>query len=267
MLEKPNTIYEDFILHLRICEKEYREAGKLSGLPKTHPKYEKHRIHPGHAGGEYTLSNTVYCTFQNHCLAHYYRFLGYGSKNDYKAWKLMISMPEKERRDMASLGGKIGGVISNQANKDQGKLFYSAEWQKLYGDRGGGQRNVGSGSLARLNREIDENRPELRSQAGRIGGKKVTHQNRETKKGFFDPDKRIQHKGNLVRWGRVIDNVRIPYDQLTPEQIEEGIFIAISKAEAKAQAQDKSLSLKEDVKKKISLNSKSNKKKSKKRFQ
>lgn len=36
---------------------------------------------------------------------------------------------------------------------------------------------------------------------------------------MFDEKRHIQRKGNLVRWGIVINNVRIPYEKLSSDFI------------------------------------------------
>ena len=37
---------------------------------------------------------------------------------------------------------------------------------------------------------------------------------------MFDKNTRIQRKGNLVRWGIIINNVRIPYKKLSSDFID-----------------------------------------------
>lgn len=207
-----SNIYTDFIEYLKNCEKELIISPEI--------KREKHRILPQHDGGTYEKSNVVLCTFENHRLAHYSRYLAYKQAGDYIAWNLMRGMTEQARKAMASYAGRLGGTALSKISKEKEQLFFSKEWQKMYGDRGGGKRNVESGRLVLLNREINENQPELRSRAGRLGGKKVSAQQKKDKKHFFDPKKSIQRKGNLVRWGAVVDGVRVPYNKLSPEFIE-----------------------------------------------
>jgi len=133
------------------------------------------------------------------------------------AWQLMSGLTEEGRRNMASYAGTIGGKAANQKNKDKGSLFFSSEWQRLHGFKGGGKRNLDSGSLARLNAEITANRPELRRDAGRKGAQKRIANQRKKEIGFFNPKHIAQKKGNLVRWGVVIDGVRVPFKKLSSE--------------------------------------------------
>ena len=168
------TIYEQFIDYLKEHQKQKPITDKVSCK-----KYQKHCILPKHAGGTYTSDNVVLCTYNNHCLAHYYRYLAYRETGDFIAWNIMRGQDGEARRALASYAGRIGGIAANKINKQKCALFYSSEWQKLHQYRGAGKRNVESGSLARLNAEIDLNRPELRSQAGKLGGKAATEKQKK----------------------------------------------------------------------------------------
>jgi hypothetical protein len=143
-----NNIYTQFIEHLHI--KQYTKETKL----------EKHRILPQHASGTYEVNNVVLCSFEDHRLAHFYRYLAYEEKGDLIAWQLMSGQDEEARYTLASYAGKIGGKASSEKNKAELKLFYSEEWQQLHGYKDAGQRNVQSGHLAKLNDEISKSRPE-----------------------------------------------------------------------------------------------------------
>lgn len=213
------TIYEQFIGYLKECQNQNVITDKASWK-----KYEKHRILAGHAGGTYAPNNVVLCTYENHRLAHYYRYLAYRELGDYIAWNLMRGMEAEGRRAMAAYAGTIGGAVSSTLNKEKCALFFSPEWQKLHAYRGAGKRNVESGHLARLNVEIDLNRPDIRSKAGHLGGKAATEKQRKKKTAFFNSDTLIQRKGNLVRWGAKIDGIRVPYNKLSPEFIQNYLF-------------------------------------------
>ena len=117
--------------------------------------YKKHRILPQHAGGTYKMNgNVVLCTFEDHRLAHYYRFLAYRQKSDLIAWKFMKGLDKEARIEMASFAGKLGGKKSSNQNKANNSFFFNKEWQKMHGDKGGGKRNVESGWLSSLNQQI-----------------------------------------------------------------------------------------------------------------
>ena len=80
-----------------------------------------------------------------------------------------------------------------------------------------GQRNVKSGHLQKVNKQLTT---QQRSQAGKRGGKAVTKQQFKIKTGMFDPKASVQKRGNLKRWGIIIDNQRIPYKRLSSDFIE-----------------------------------------------
>ncbi len=86
-------------------------------------------------------------------------------------------------------------------------------------DRNGGQRNLRNNSLTKLNKKITEENPELRSKAGKIGGKAVTAKHKASSTSMFNKDTRIQRKGNLVRWGVLINNIRVSYKKLSSDFI------------------------------------------------
>ena len=71
-----------------------------------------------------------------------------------------------------------------------------------------------------MNEKITKEDSELRSRAGKIGGKVVTTKHKASYTGMFDKNTPIQRKGNLVRWGIIINNVRIPYKKLSSDFID-----------------------------------------------
>jgi hypothetical protein len=80
-----------------------------------------------------------------------------------------------------------------------------------------GKRNVKTGFLANLNRQITEKNPELRKKAGKLGGKARVQKQKQNYTGLFDLKKRVQRKANLVRWGIVINGNRVPFKKLSSD--------------------------------------------------
>jgi hypothetical protein len=201
-------IYDQYIAYLRSIKHDPQE------------KLEKHRITPRHKNGTYTESNVVLCTFKQHTLAHFYRYLSFKQKGDLIGYTFMCNQTDEGRLLMASYAGQIGGKVTNKKNKVNKAFFYSVEWQKEFGDKNTGKRNLESGSLAKLNDRITKQTPELRKKAGKLGGKAVIKKHRLNKTGMFDQENRIQRKGNLVRWGIGIRGVRVPYEKLSSDFID-----------------------------------------------
>jgi hypothetical protein len=218
-MEQPiNNIYTQFIEYLWM--KEYPKEKKL----------EKHRILPQHDGGTYDIDNVVLCSFEDHRLAHFYRYLAYQQQGDLIAWQLMNGQDEEARRTLASYAGKIGGKASSKINKKKLKLFYDPEWQKLHGYKGAGQRNVESGHLAKLNDEISQVRPEQRSEAGKRGAKARIAKQQKEKTALYDPTQIVQKKGNLVRWGIEIDSIRVPFEKLSSDFVDYHLMYGTKKS-------------------------------------
>nr|YP_636211.1 putative site-specific DNA endonuclease [Tupiella akineta]AAV80635.1 putative site-specific DNA endonuclease [Tupiella akineta] len=203
-----SLIYEQYIFYLRTKPQE------------SNVKLEKHRIVPKHAGGTYEESNVLYITFKEHTLAHFYRYLTFKQKGDLIAYRFMCRQTEEGRLLLASYAGKIGGTKTNEKDKETRKKFYNPEWQKKFGDKNGDRRNVESGSLERLNIKITAKTPKFRSKAGKLGGKAISEKHKRDEFGMFDKKKRIQRKGNLVRWGILINKKRIPYKNLSSDFID-----------------------------------------------
>lgn len=201
MENQTNDIYDQYIFYLQLKKHNPRE------------KLEKHRIIPGHDKGTYSYSNVVFCSFKQHTLAHFYRYLSLKQKGYLIAYTFMRNQTEQGRLLMASYAGQIGGTVTSKKNKANKKFFYSAEWQKKFGDKHAG--NLESNFLLKLNAKITQETPELRSKAGKLGGKAVIRKQRLHSSGMFDKEKRIQRKGNLVRWRIVINKVRIPYEKFS----------------------------------------------------
>lgn len=203
-------IYDEFISYL------------LTAEPNENEYYEKHRIIPGHEGGLYEEGNVVKCTFENHKLAHYYRWLAKSSEKDRYSWRKMSGWKSIDaRREMASYAGKLGGRKTNQIHKERGTNFYDPEFSRnasLKRSKEDKQRWMNE-----LNQIITN---EQRSVAGKIGAQKTLQFQRETNTGFFNPKATLQKLANLKRWGIKIDGVRIPFKKLSSDfvdyQINEG---------------------------------------------
>jgi hypothetical protein len=197
-------IYDAFIEYLQALE------SSLQGY------YENHRVTPGHESGEYTEGNVVKCSFHDHKLAHYYRWLAKGTEKDRYAWRKMCGWRDEDaRREMAVYAGKLGGRKTAEAHKERGTNFYDPEF----------------GRKASLMRPAEEKRAwmlelntmlttEQRSKAGHLGGVSCTNMQKDNQTGLFDPEAKVQRRGNLKRWGIKIDGVRIPYSSLSSDFID-----------------------------------------------
>jgi hypothetical protein len=196
-------IYEEFISYLKTIE------------PSEGGYYEKHRIIPGHEGGLYEEGNVVKCTFENHKLTHYYRWLAKSSEKDRYSWRMMCGWKDVDaRREMASCAGKLGGRKANQIHKEQGTNFYSSE----FGRNASLKRSKEDKQkwMSELNQQLTF---EQRSSAGKVGAQKTLQYQRETNTGLFDSKATIQKLANLKRWGIKIDGVRIPFKSLSSDFI------------------------------------------------
>ena len=76
---------------------------------------EIHHIIPRFERGTNDPKNLVRLTFNDHTTAHFIRWIVY--KKDKTAWKCMSGQSVEVRKEIASLGGKIGGPISQQIQK------------------------------------------------------------------------------------------------------------------------------------------------------
>ncbi len=208
-----NDIYLSFIAYLKT--KKYLDNTPL----------EKHRILPQHAGGTYKMDgNIVRCSFVDHRLAHYYRFLAYRQKGDLIAFQFMKGMTKEARIEMASFAGKVGGKKYSDQNKAKSLFFFNSLWQKKHGYKNAGKRNVKSGWLARLNKNISLTSPNQRREAGIIGGKARIIKQQKLKTGFYTEKRIVQKKGNLVRWGIQIDDITIPFKKLSSTFVDYHLF-------------------------------------------
>jgi hypothetical protein len=209
-----DNIYEQFIDYLKVKEKN------LSGY------VEKHRIIPGHSGGKYENENVVLTTFEDHCLAHFYRYLAYDNSVDLYAFRKMIGDNEEARICRAKAGGQAARNLKVGCFKD-----FNCREETL----------IKPGRSAYYNKEIQSTNGKKRkkqlaeegfysSEKQSIRGKKGVEVNRLNGTGAFDPKnlekaRRIQkEKGTgvhnrlfqksmaLRRWGVIIDSYRLFYD-------------------------------------------------------
>ena len=58
-------------------------------------KLEKHRIVPRHAQGIYEPNNVVLCSFKEHTLAHFYRYLSLKQKGDLIVYRFVCNQTEQ----------------------------------------------------------------------------------------------------------------------------------------------------------------------------
>ncbi len=210
-----NDIYLSFVAYLKTKK----------SLDSTPVALEKHRILPQHAGGTYKMyGNIVLCSFVDHRLAHYYRFLAYRQKGDLIAFQFMKGMTKEARIEMASFAGKVGGKKSSDQNKEKSLFFFDSLWQKKHGYKNAGKRNVESGWLARLNENISSYSPNQRREAGILGGKARVIKQQKLKTGLYTEKRIVQKKGNLVRWGIQIDGLTIPFKKLSSTFVDYHLF-------------------------------------------
>lgn len=207
-VENYANYYTEFIDFLRHRQK------------KTEQKLYKHRILPGHSGGTYESTNVLYISYYFHAAAHYVRYLSYRKIGDLKASSMMLGQTEEEKIEIARAAGKIGGDNRSKQMLEDRQMFYDPVWQKEKGFKGSGKRNVASGHLKRLNDEITANRPEQRSEAGKLGATAQHVVMRSAGKGFFSEKHHVQKLGNLKRWGIKIRGERIPFEKLSSDFID-----------------------------------------------
>lgn len=182
----------------KLKNKKYTEDQKLF----------KHRVLPGYLGGTYDPQNVIKISYEDHILIHYYRACEYGAEKafgDVLAFQLMSGQTEESKIMIARAAGKLGGKKRAQLDKLIKRCMFDAAWQKEYGFKGAGLRNLLSGHMTKLNDFINKEMPDLRSRAGKIGGKVTSDMQRQKQEHFFDPQKRVQIKGNLTRYGLFIN--------------------------------------------------------------
>ncbi len=129
-----HNIHDQFLEYLKKEEKSLDQK-KDSDL-------EKHHIIPLHDGGT-KYGQTILCTAKNHTLAHYYRFLIYKKRGDFVAFRM--------RWDQ-KIGKRDRALLAVTKNKSLKQLFWSSEWQRQQGKKGGligGSKNTKAQLAAR----------------------------------------------------------------------------------------------------------------------
>lgn len=207
------NIYDSFITYLVSIE------GSLQGYS------EAHRIIPAHEGGLYEEGNVVRCSFDNHKLAHFYRWLALETEKDRYAWRKMCGWRDEDaRREMASYAGKLGGRKTAEIHKENGTNFFNSSWQSEQSLKR--PPSMRSEAAKRMNKLLTLDQ---RSRAGRLGGESCTNRQRVGETGFFNPSHSVQKRGNLKRWGIKIDGVRVPYSSLSSDFIDYQINLGTAK--------------------------------------
>ena len=105
---------------------------------------EGHHICPKHAGGGNEKENIIFCSAEDHMLAHCYRFMVFQEKGDKLAYLLRKRQTTEARQIMQQL--------AIEAPKKKGNLFWNSEWQRKQGLKGGsrgGSANTPAQFLAR----------------------------------------------------------------------------------------------------------------------
>lgn len=208
------NIYEDFIIYLKDKEKT------LSGYT------EKHRILPGHSGGKYEEYNVVNVTFEDHCLAHFYRYLSYQNSTDLYAYHKMMGDTVQSRISRAKSGGEAARNIKTGCFKDHecrmntliipGK---SAYYDKNIQSSNGKKRKEQLLNEGFFSSKNQKERGKKGAEVNRLNGtggydpknlEKARNRQKELKIGVYD--KKFQKSMNLKRWGVLIDNQRLFFD-------------------------------------------------------
>lgn len=141
----PENFYLEFIL---------KAAERAKELLKNDPDVylEKHRVLPGHEGGDYNDKNVVLLTYPDHVLAHYIRSLVYCNVKDKIAYSLMNAEPVEMRRLKQFLAGQLGGKAVQLVFKELNKGFFNTEAQRERGIKGAAKnREQNTGAFDPIN--------------------------------------------------------------------------------------------------------------------
>lgn len=159
LLRQGSDAYLEFI-----AEATLRAKKLLTEDPNTY--CEKHHIVPRFEGGSDAESNLVTLTFNDHAIAHFIRWVIYKDPRDLTAWNIMSAQSEDWRREIASLGGKIGGAVAQKQHKENKVGWFDPEAQRERGRKSAAlNKEQGTGAwdpknLIKANKVIAEN-PEL----------------------------------------------------------------------------------------------------------
>jgi Photosynthetic reaction centre protein len=156
LLGQGSDAYLEFIV-----EATLRAKRLLKEDPNTY--CEKHHIVPKFKGGSNEESNLVFLTFNDHAIAHFIRWVVYKDPRDQTAWNIMSVQSEDWRREIASLGGKIGGVAAQKQHKENKVGWFDSEAQRERGRKSAAlNKEQGTGAwdpenLTKANKVIAEN--------------------------------------------------------------------------------------------------------------
>lgn len=105
-------------------------------------KFEKHHIIPRHSGGSNDPSNIVLVTKREHLIAHWIRWKVFDEDGDYRAFLFRKSIPgEVSDRQIQNV------LISREIEKELRIRFFSSEFQREMGKRGGAKKKRGIGQF------------------------------------------------------------------------------------------------------------------------
>lgn len=165
---------------------------------------EEHHITPKFEGGSDEPSNLVLLSYNDHVIAHYIRWFVYRKPEDLVAFNVMSGQSSDVRREIAKLGGQIGGPRAQEQHKRRGVGWYDPEAQRQRGKKGAAtNREQGTGAfdpknLARA-REVQREHPELYQEQREENLRKGLETQRGKGIGAFDPIQ--QRLKSLMRFG------------------------------------------------------------------
>lgn len=90
---------------------------------------ERHHVIPLHDKGPNTPENIIKISPEDHVAIHFYRYQAYGQLGDKVAYEMRIG-DSNER-------AKARALAAVEANKTKKQLFWSSDWQRLQGLKGG----------------------------------------------------------------------------------------------------------------------------------
>nr|YP_009105653.1 putative HNH homing endonuclease [Xylochloris irregularis]AIT94378.1 putative HNH homing endonuclease [Xylochloris irregularis] len=99
----------------------------------------------------------------------------------------MLNNLEEGKLLIAKYAGTLGGKKTDSSRKKEKSFFYSERWQKTFGYKDAGKRNVLSDALAKVNADITKNNPEQRSHAGKKGAKVTIEKQKKTSLVYLTP--------------------------------------------------------------------------------
>lgn len=139
---------------------------------KQDPNYycEIHHITPKFDGGSDDPSNLVRLSYDDHVVAHYIRWYVYKKPQDLTAFNVMSGQAPDVRREIARLGGQIGGPLAQKQHKERNVGWFNSQGQSERGKKGAAvNRAQGTGAfdpanLAKANQVLNENPERFRPQ-------------------------------------------------------------------------------------------------------